>query len=232
MNTPAPQSGEERKLRLAIVGCGAIAEAVHMEGCLASDDVEVTLLVDRDLERARKMAEKFGIAEVSESVTDVKNHAEAALLALPNHLHASIAIELLRGGTHVLVEKPLATRTADCEAICRAAGESGAVLATGLICRLYPNLEFVRQALRDGLIGDLVSYDVRQGFPIEAWPVASDYLLRREEAGGGVLMDLGIHLLDFLQLCLGMPEKIDYRDDAHGGVEANCIMTVSHPGGA
>jgi len=220
-----------KKIKLAVVGCGAIAKAVHLPGCMASEAVEVTLLVDRDEGRAQELADEFGVKNVATDVADVARHAEAALLALPNFLHAPISLDLIGAGVHVLVEKPLATSTEDCHAMCKAARNAGVVLSTGLICRLYPSLGFVREALRGGLIGELVSYNARQGFPLEAWPVASDYLFRKEKAGGGVLMDMGIHLLDLLQWWLGMPEQISYRDDSLGGVEANCMMEVSHEGG-
>lgn len=221
-----------KKTKLAVVGCGAITKAVHLAGCTASEAVEVTLLVDQDEGRAQELADEFGVKNVATDVADVARHAEAALLALPNFLHAPIALDLIGAGVHVLVEKPLATRAEDCHAMCKAASDAGVVLATGLICRLYPSLGFVREALRGGLIGELVSYDARQGFPLEAWPVASDYLFRKEKAGGGVLMDMGVHLLDLLQWWLGMPEQIRYCDDASGGVEANCLMEVAHEGGA
>src|SRR4029079_2627700 len=84
----------------------------------------------------------------------------------------------------------------------------------------------VRNLLRDGLLGEIRGFDLRQGV-IPRWPFATDFLLKKEMAGGGVLADFGVHVLDLLLWWLGDLNPTDYRADALGGVEWDCEMTLT-----
>src|SRR4051812_33651475 len=122
-------------VRLAIVGCGAIAELGHLPGAALCPDVEITLLVDRDEQRARALAERFGIARVETDFARVADQADAACVALPPHLHRVSAETLLGAGVHVLMEKPLATKLTDGDAMVAAARAADRVLAVAMMRR-------------------------------------------------------------------------------------------------
>lgn len=214
------------RLKLAIVGCGAVAQIHHLPAIAASDRVETTLLVDADAGRARALGERFGVAGVATDYREVVGRADAAVVALPNNLHAPVSADLLRAGVHVLVEKPMALSGRECDAMIAAAEASGAVLAVGLDFRFFDSTRLVGSLLREGLIGELRGFDLRQGV-IPRWPFATDFLLRKETAGGGVLADFGVHVLDLLLEWLGDWEEIlDYRDDAEGGIESDAEMRL------
>ncbi|HEY0513505.1 MAG TPA: Gfo/Idh/MocA family oxidoreductase [Thermoanaerobaculia bacterium] len=221
------------KVRLAVVGCGAVAQIHHLPAIVASDRVEAAVLVDADEKRARALAERFGVPEVATDFRDLPGRVEGAVVALPNSLHAPVSIELLRRGVHVLVEKPMAMNVRECDEMIAAAAAGRAVLAVGLDFRFFDASLFVRNLLRDGLLGEIRRFDLRQGV-IPRWPFATDFLLKKEMAGGGVLADFGVHVLDLLLWWLGDLNLIEYRDDALGGVESDCEMklaTVSSTGG-
>ena len=156
--------------------------------------------------------------------------AEAAVVAVPNHLHAPLALDLLRGGLHVLVEKPMALSAADCDAMIAAAAASRARLTVGLQFRFFDSTALVRDLLAADLLGPLRRFDLRLGV-VSRWPFATDFALRREAAGGGVLVDYGVHVLDLLLHWLGDLAPRGYRDDAEGGVEANCELELEHASG-
>src|SRR3954452_2112845 len=225
MMKPSPS-----KVRLAVVGCGAVAQIHHVPAIAASDRVETAVLVDADEKRARELADRFGVREVATDYRELPGQVEGAVVALPNSLHAPVSIELLRRGVHVLVEKPMAMTVAECDAMIAAARAGRAVLAVGLDFRFFDSSLLVRDLLRDGLIGQLRSFDLRQGV-IPRWPFATDFLLKKEMAGGGVLADFGVHVLDLLLWWLGDLAATDYRDDALGGVESDCEMTLATAGG-
>ena len=82
-----------------------------------------------------------------------------------------------------------------------------------------------------GGLGRIERFDVREGFVYD-WPVASDFFFRKEQAGGGVLVDTGAHTLDLLLWWLGDHEEVQYEDDALGGVEANCKLYLRLRSGA
>jgi predicted dehydrogenase len=219
------------KVRLAVVGCGAVAQIHHLPAIVASDRVEAAVLVDADEKRARALAERFGVPEVATDFTSLPGKVEAAVVALPNSLHAPVAIELLRKGVHVLVEKPMAMSVRECDAMIDAARAGRAVLAVGLDFRFFDASLLVRNLLRDGLLGEIRRFDLRQGV-VPRWPFATDFLLKKEMAGGGVLADFGVHVLDLLLWWLGDLDVVEYRDDSLGGVESDCEMVLARSGGA
>ncbi|MEQ8276912.1 MAG: Gfo/Idh/MocA family oxidoreductase [Deltaproteobacteria bacterium] len=216
-------------VRIALVGCGAITEAHHLP--LAVQAGEVTLLVDTNEARTKMLAARHGVPNVSKDLNDVFAHADAAIVAVPNHLHAPIASTLLERGVHVLLEKPMGLNGADCDLIQAAEAKGGAVLAMGHPRRFWATTAWVKTAMERSLIGELVSFEVRDGWQF-AWPLASTYLFERQRAGGGCLMDMGPHLVDLLLYWLGDLEVLAYRDDAEGGVEANCEVEVRTKKGA
>ncbi len=218
------------KVRLAVVGCGAVAQIHHLPAIAASDRVEAAVLVDADEKRARALAERFGVPEVATDFKGLPGKVEAAVVALPNSLHAPVSIDLLRRGVHVLVEKPMAMNVRECDEMIDAARTGRAVLAVGLDFRFFDASLFVRNLLRDGLIGGIRGFDLRQGV-IPRWPFATDFLLKKEMAGGGVLADFGVHVLDLLLWWLGDLTVTGYRDDAMGGVESDCEMTLATAAG-
>jgi predicted dehydrogenase len=211
------------KLRLAVLGCGAIAKGIHLPVTVLSDRVELTMLVDKCLPRARELAEKYSAPTVADDYREVMGKVDAAIVALPNYMHAPVTMDLLQHGIHVLVEKPMALSAVDCDKMIQAASDAGVVLAVGLNCRFFASSLFVKQVLKDGWLGDIVSFDARKGF-VFGWPVASDFMFRKEAAGGGVLIDIGVHVLDLLLWWLGDYDSVEYYDDAMGGVEADCEL--------
>jgi predicted dehydrogenase len=217
------------KVRIAVVGCGAVAQIHHLPAIVASDRVEAAVLVDADEKRARALAERFGVPEVATDFASLPGRVEAAVVALPNSLHAPVSIELLRRGVHVLVEKPMAMSVRECDAMIDAARAGRTVLAVGLDFRFFEASQLVRDLLRDGLLGEIRSFDLRQGV-IPRWPFATDFLLKKEMAGGGVLADFGVHVLDLLLWWLGDLDVVEYRDDALGGVESDCEMVLAKAG--
>jgi predicted dehydrogenase len=84
----------------------------------------------------------------------------------------------------------------------------------------------VRNLLRGGILGELRRFAMRQGV-IPRWPFATDFFLKKETAGGGVLADYGAHVLDLVLWWLGDWAEVEYRDDAMGGVESDCEMSLT-----
>ncbi|HEV8629934.1 MAG TPA: Gfo/Idh/MocA family oxidoreductase [Thermoanaerobaculia bacterium] len=217
-------------LRIAVVGCGAIAELQHLPALAASRQARAVALVDRELARAQALARRWRVPRAAADVAEVADDIDAAILALPNHLHAPVAIDLLRRGIHVLVEKPMAPTVADCDAMIAAAAGSGAVLAVGLEFRFFDSTDLVRELLGAGLVGPLAGFELRQGV-IPRWPFASDFVLRKETAGGGVLADFGVHVLDLLLCWLGDWRAVECADDARGGLEADAELALTMASG-
>ncbi len=220
-----------QRLKLALVGCGAVTEFSYLPAIARLQDIELVALVDKSLPRARQLAAQCtSRPAVFDDYRQVFDKAEAAVVALPNSLHAPVTIELLSHRIHVLVEKPMALNTQDCEAMVAAATESDRVLALGMTRRFCEASKFVKQALQRQLLGTIKSFDLREG-RIFDWQVASDAMFRKDMAGGGVLMDIGVHDLDLLLWWFGDCELLSYRDDAEKGLEADCEIQLRFQGG-
>lgn len=214
------------KIRLGIIGCGAIAEGAHLPAALALPDVELAALSDTSGPRLRQIQTDFGLGPIT--YTDFRNtfsKVDAVILALPNTLHAPVGCEFLSRGIHVLCEKPLASTSNDCSSMCSAAEKSGAILAVGYVTRFHPSTELTRELMRSGLLGAIQSFDYEFG-TAGGWATQSGYNLARATAGGGVLVVSGSHFVDRILYFFDSVSLIDYMDDSYGGVEANCVARL------
>jgi predicted dehydrogenase len=210
--------------RLAVIGCGAVTKNLHLPAIALSAKAEATVLVDRILPRAQELADKYDVPDVAREHQKIIGKADAAIVALPHYLHGPVTTGLLRHGIHVLVEKPMAISTSECDQMIAAARETGAVLAVGLVRRFYAASQFVKEVIDAGILGEIVNFDLCEG-GIYSWQSASSSMYRKE-SGGGVLTGIGPHGLDLLLWWLGDCEQIAYYDDAYGGVEANCRLDL------
>jgi len=218
-------------MNLGILGCGAITKSRHLPAAIAHPGVRITLLVDRDLERAKALRQFFGLdCRVSADFREVLKNADGVVNALPNHLHGLVNIELLSAGIHVLCEKPLATTADAARACCETSDRKGTVLAVVMHRRFYDSTQLLRLALEDGILGPLLGYEWDHGVPF-AWNTFSGFYFSRAESGGGVLLDEGVHLLDCLTHWFGPVKSFEYQDDNWGGgIEANVMLNLQHAG--
>ena len=131
-------------LRLAIVGCGAVAERCHLPALALSGKARPTILGDANLTRARELARRFSVPGTTDDYRTIFGQVDAAIVALPHYLHAPVSADLLSHGIHVLVEKPMATTAAECDTMIEAANKSGVTLAVGIVRRFLPSYAFVQ----------------------------------------------------------------------------------------
>lgn len=214
-------------VRVAIVGCGAAARELQMPVLAGCERVEVTALVDRDLERARQLAALYKVPRALADSSELKpDFVDGVILCTPPSHHAPGSIELARRGFHILVEKPLATRYEDAVAAVGAAREAGVVLAVSVFRRLLPSSRMLRALLDAEVLGRVQAFDVEEG-EVYSWPAATLANMQRSLAGGGVLIDFGSHSLDRLTFLFPGPAAVlEYRDNARGGVESDCELRL------
>ncbi len=221
---------DSRTVNIGVVGCGAIAESVHLPCIQKTSSLNCCALVDIVHERATALASRYGVPHVANTCRSFKGIIDAAVIAGPPNTHAETAIELLNQGIHVLVEKPMAMTVRECDDMIRAAESNGCTLAVAQTLRFLPLAVFVKEFISMGCLGKIRSFDLRSG-GVYSWPV-KDIAMLRPEAGGGVLNGVAPHGLDMLLWWLGSPEEIEYYDDSMGGAEANCLLHFSLSTGA
>ncbi|MGH9405098.1 MAG: Gfo/Idh/MocA family protein [Terriglobia bacterium] len=217
------------KIRLGIFGCGAITRENHLPAAVSHPQVEVAALVDIDVKRAESLRQFYTLnCRVTPDYKVALAEVDAVINALPNFLHAAVTLDALQAGVHVLCEKPLATTAAEARACCEAAAARDVLLAVGMHRRFYESSRILPAVLDEGLLGALQDYDWEEG-GAWGWNTASGFYFDRARAGGGVLIDSGVHLLDNLFQWFGPGEVIEYQDDNWGsGIEANCMLALCH----
>jgi len=223
------------RMRVAIVGCGAVAEKYHMPIIAGHEKAELSGLVDRNVSRARDLAQAYGVPLVAQDLSTLNtSNTDAVILCTPPFHHAPAAMELLAKGIHLLVEKPIATNAADAEKMVQTAKAHQAVLSVAVFRRLLPSLRLLKNAIESNLLGPPISFHV-QGGAVYGWEAVSLGNMLKAQAGGGVLMDMGPHYFDqLLYLFDGPSEVVEYEDDSLGGIEANCVakLRLTHSGSA
>ena len=235
--TPEHYEGTEstispRPTRIALVGCGAVTALRHLPALARRTDCHLAALVDANKSRAEQLAADFGAPHILTEYHDLLSlGVDVAIVALPNYLHAPVSLELIKAGIHVLVEKPMALSAAECDAMVQAADARQVVLAVGLMRRFLHAGRFAKWAIDSGLLGHIVSFDIRDGAVFD-WPLTSDFFFHAKMAGGGVLIDTGVHTLDQLLWWLGDVKSFEYYDDYYGGVEADCELHITLQSGA
>jgi predicted dehydrogenase len=135
-------------------------------------------------------------------VSELPPDTDAALVAVPNALHAPISIDLLGRGIHVLCEKPMAITVEACGKMVEASREKGSVLMVGHHKRFVPSVRAAKKLLDAGRLGTIRSVTGSMGMP-RTWRNRTAFNLDPSLAGGGVLMDNGVHLIDLVLWLIG-----------------------------
>ena len=186
--------------RLAIIGCGLVGRK-RLENLPRGS---VTVLCDRDLQRAGGLALQSPGCLVTDSVEQAVNSADvdAVVIATPHGALCPIAMEAVRAGKHVLVEKPAGTGVAQLEELEALAAERGTLVRVGYTLRHHRACRKALEIFRSGVLGPMMfvrgryGHGGRPGYETE-W--RADPLL----SGGGELIDQGVHLIDLARIFLG-----------------------------
>lgn len=193
-------------VRIAVVGAGAIAQVAHLPVLRRLTGVEVAAICDNDLSKAQALAGRFDVKSAYDDIEDVLRYErpDVVVLCTPNHLHEIHSVAALSAGAHVLCERPLALRSDGIENVLRAAERSGKRVMVGMNHRFRSDVQAVRGFLASGELGAIEAiragwYTFQPGRQMVSWR------LRRPEAGGGALLDLGLPLLDLGLWLAGWP---------------------------
>ena len=224
-----------RPIHVSLIGCGAVAETFYapaLQSLERSGRCEVVALVDPSPQRAAQLQRAFPRAKTFEGLDQLAGGDEAlAIIASPVRFHAEQTLRALDAGLSVLCEKPMAASVAESQSMIEAAHARGKVLAIGLYRRFLPATSAIREWVSGGALGAVRRFSYVEGVNY-FWPAKSASFFKREVGGGGVLIDTGAHALDLVLWWFGQPSEFSYEDDAVGGVEANCRLSLKYPGGA
>ncbi len=207
------------RLRVGVIGGGAIAQVAHLPVLKKFKSIEVQAICDTDLPKARALADRFGVKDALDDIEDLLRSSEldAVVICSPNHLHESHILAALSANLHILVEKPLAMSAASVQRIMRSAEKRDRVVMVGMNHRYRPDVQIVRSFVQSGELGQIES--VRGSWHVfRPSRQQLGWRQRRDQAGGGAMLDLGLSILD-LGLWLGgtpAPARVSASLDAVG----------------
>ncbi len=183
-----------KTVRVGIVGAGFVAE-LHAESFARIPNAEVTAVASRTEERARAFAERFHIPRVFPSYEELVRSPDVDMItvACPNDLHAPVTIAAARAGKHVVCEKPLCMNLDEADQMIEACRAAGVKLMYAEELCFAPKYVRAKTLVQEGALGDV--YMVRQG-ECHYGP-HSDWFWDVDRSGGGVLMDMGCHSIEF-----------------------------------
>ena len=182
------------RVRVALIGCGKISKDWHLPILTGHEGIQLVAMVDRDAIRCAELAQAYRVPRVMQDASDLRpEDVDAAIIATPPFHHAPCAIQLIQRGIHVFVEKPMATRYVDAAAMVRTAEEHGVALGVGFFRRLMPSTRLLKSMVDSEWLGRPIGFRA-EGGGFYNWPAATLGNMRKEWAGGGVLIDFGSHL--------------------------------------
>jgi predicted dehydrogenase len=205
--TGIPQTHTGKKLRIAMIGCGGIAE-VQLDALKKMADVEIVAAVDDRPERLRLMEEKFGLKKVFSDWKSMLTEVQPAAVSIctPNGLHAPASVDSSSAGCHVITEKPMAMTPGECEQMIEAARNAKKHLVVGFQFRYHPATQFITRARDAGQFGRVLFVKCqalrRRGIP--NWGVFGQKHLQ----GGGPMMDIGVHVIEMAHYAMGSPKPV------------------------
>lgn len=192
--------------RIAIIGAGYIGE-VHAKAVKNQPNADLVAIVDNNEEKAKNFAKKYNIPQTFNSFEDLikAEITDAVIIGTPNYLHAPQTITALEAGYHVLVEKPMALSVEEAKRMNQVSKQTARTLMIAHCWRYDKEVIWLRDQIALNKLGKIVrtkGYGIHKNWGPKGWFVQKDL------AGGGALMDMGIHAIDTARYLLGEPEPI------------------------
>jgi predicted dehydrogenase len=215
-----------KKLSIAIVGCGAIFRNNHLPALTNLPVWDIKYLVDTDINNIKTLAEELN-CDVLDDIKEIPSYVDACLIATPNYLHKSQTIELLERGHHVITEKPVGLSLNETIEISKSIKKHGKEFFIVHQKRFNTNVQLLKDKLN---IDEIQAIEISLGNKF-AWKSKTNFYLDSQKAGGGVFIDLGVHLLDIL-VFFGIEFTINHFHSSNKSIEnaVTCIGNLNNGG--
>ncbi|WP_328992661.1 Gfo/Idh/MocA family oxidoreductase [Kribbella sp. NBC_01245] len=185
----------DSSFRLGIVGAGGVAE-LHAEAAAGLPGVEVAAACDVRTAAAESLGQRFGARAFADHLAMfAAGGLDGVIVTAPHSLHAPITVDAAAHGLHVLVEKPMATTVADCRLMIDACAQAGVRLGVGHVVHFLPSVREARDVLASGRLGRTLMITERRTAHY-APGSRPDWFFDPVLAGGGIVMNVGIHSID------------------------------------
>lgn len=194
-------------LRVGVIGAGI--GAIHLAAYTKMPNVQVMAVAGLDDDRVKAVAAQYNVPRTYREYEELlaQPDIDAVSVCLPNVLHAPVTIAALEAGKHVLIEKPLARNAAEGRAMIEVAERTGKVLMVAFSQRYRGDIQWLKQYVDSGALGRIY-YAKAHWMRRSGIPQIGSWFASKELAGGGPLIDLGVHVLDMALYFMGNPEPL------------------------
>jgi predicted dehydrogenase len=217
------------KLRLGVVGLGWVSQVFHLPILSKFEDAEIVAVCDRDKSRARMIADKFGFKRVYSDYEQMlkTEDLDAIDICTTTDSHLPITLAALQAGKDVFVEKPIARRYSEALQMAEAAKQYKKNLMVGMNNRFRPDTMILKSFIEKGELGKI--FYAKAGW-LKKLATTNPWITHKDKAGGGVMLDLGIVMLDLVLWMLGFPpvERVSAKMYMHKtkSVEDSCLVFI------
>lgn len=190
---------------VGLIGLGRIAQLIHLPLLKKINNVNVAAAAELNKSRLNSISDKFGIEKTYTDYKEMidKENLDAIIIATPTNTHKDIAIDCIKRDKNILVEKPVARTYAETQEIFNLAKKHKTIVMVGMNMRYRPDVMLLKSILNSGDLGKI--YYIKSSW-FRKQSSDSKWFTKKEEAGGGVILDLGIVLLDLALWLLDFPE--------------------------
>lgn len=195
------------KVRTGIIGLGSIAQLVHLPILSKLENAELAALCEINKNRLKTIGEKYPSAKKYQDYKEMiaNENLDAVVIATPTSTHADIALHCLKSNVNVLIEKPIAINYEEAKEINNTAKKHKKIAMVGMNLRFRPDAMLMKSIINSGELGDL--FYIKCSW-LRKKSSAQKWFVNKKQSGGGVVIDLGIVLLD-LALWMFNNDKID-----------------------
>lgn len=193
------------KTKIGVIGLGGVSQVIHLPNLIKMNNVEITSVAETNKNRLKFVADKFNIKNRFCNYEEMleSGNTDAVIIATPTSTHKEIAVNALKHGQDIMVEKPLALNHNEVAEIIEASEKYKKIVMVGMNLRYRPDAMLLKSLIKSGEIGD--PFYVKSGW-IRRQSSKGKWFTRKEDSGGGVIMDLGILLLDLSLWLMDFPD--------------------------
>jgi predicted dehydrogenase len=211
-------------VKIGVVGCGWVAQIIHLPILARRKDVEIVALCDIDIRKASVIANRFRVSRIYDDIEEMfaKHKLDAVFILTPNNMHLPMSLIALKNGAHLFIEKPAARNQIETQQIAKTAQKYNCQVMVGMHTRFRHDIQIIKSYLDNKSVGE-VFFVKAEWLQAKFQAIKQPWLLNEKTAGGGVLLDLGIQIIDTTWWILSKPRLESVKVHSH---QINTAMEV------
>ena len=197
------------KIKVGVIGAGKIAERLHLPQYSECSNVSIIAICDIIKKKAEKLAKQYKIPKIYTDYKKMIKEADidAVSICTPNYLHSPMTIFAAKNKKHILVEKPMALSIKEMKDMIKECKNNNVILMVEQTQRFDPAHEILKEIVDSGILGKIATIRGKLGHSgPEFWSDDSPWFFDKKKSGGGVSVDVGIHILDLIRFVLNDKE--------------------------